>query len=69
MVLAAPMHGEEVCAVLSHRSTVWIINVYIYFLLEYKPVRIEAADGTELTDWSAKPPKTVYVIGVRLNDL
>ena len=32
--------------------------------LDYVPKTIESADGTELKDWSAKPPNTVYVVGV-----
>lgn len=32
---------------------------------DYRPVKIETANGTELTDWSAKPPNTVYVVGVQ----
>ena len=34
------------------------------YSLDYTPKKIESADGTELTDWSAKPPNTVYVVGV-----
>lgn len=32
---------------------------------DYRPVTIETADGTVLTDYSAKPPDTVYVTGVK----
>lgn len=31
----------------------------------YKPVRLETADGTSLTDLSQPPPDTVYVIGIK----
>lgn len=31
----------------------------------YKPLRLETADGTPLTDHSKPPPDTVYVIGIK----
>lgn len=30
----------------------------------YEVTRMERSDGTELTDWNAPPPETVYAIGV-----
>lgn len=30
----------------------------------YKPVRLETADGTPLTDLTRQPPDTVYVVGI-----
>ncbi len=33
--------------------------------IDYKIVRIESTDGTELTDLKAPPPDTVYIVGVR----
>ena len=32
---------------------------------DYKITSVEAYDGTKLTDLSAPPPHTVYVVGVR----
>ena len=32
---------------------------------DYKITSVEAFDGTKLTDLSAPPPDTVYVVGVR----
>lgn len=31
----------------------------------YRPIRVEHTDGTELADGKAKPPDTVYVVGLR----
>lgn len=39
--------------------------MYVFLFPGYRPVKIESANGTELTDWSAKPPDTVYVVGVK----
>lgn len=30
----------------------------------FKATKLENTDGTEITDYSSKPPQTVYVIGV-----
>jgi hypothetical protein len=44
----------------------YYVNLYYSFeILDYRPVKIETATGTELSDWSAKPPDTVYVVGVK----
>ena len=32
---------------------------------DYKITSVEAFDGTKLTDLQARPPDTVYVVGVR----
>ena len=32
---------------------------------DYKITSVEAFDGTKLTDLKARPPDTVYVVGVR----
>ena len=46
-------------------TLVHYVYPYIFFCADYRPVKIESANGTELTDWSAKPPDTVYVVGVK----
>uniref|UniRef100_A0A1X7V7P1 Uncharacterized protein n=1 Tax=Amphimedon queenslandica TaxID=400682 RepID=A0A1X7V7P1_AMPQE len=32
----------------------------------YKPTKLETADGSPITDYSLPPPDTVYVVGIKV---
>jgi len=43
------------------------LSFYYFPSVDYKPVQVETTDGTPITDWSIKPPSTVYVVGKKID--
>ena len=41
----------------------FIISCLILYSTGYRPIRAETAAGDVITDWSKKPPDTLYIVG------